>query len=272
MNGEYHRCVPACWRDRALNMDDGAYSIANNSTLSGLAAGHFPSPPPDAIGGYSYSSPAGLAEPGISSSPEWGRPGGGGRREAMTKKNYNPMNLPNPYFTDIKKVKAILLGADPSNKSDKGKEVQLEYVFGINGKDKRYFAGIERNLAAIGLTRYDIYAQNLIREYQPEETGKNIHWREVAANWLETLRNELDAFDPQRKIPVLVTAQAIIDVLSLEPLPPARDIYLSKADGIVKADENWLGRTLIPFYRHYSYALGKEEYKVYRERVTILVR
>jgi hypothetical protein len=35
-------------------------------------------------------------------------------------------------------VKAILLGADPSNNSNKGKAVQLEHVFGINGKDKRH--------------------------------------------------------------------------------------------------------------------------------------
>ena len=47
------------------------------------------------------------------------------------------MHSPKPYFTDLKKVKAILLGVDPSNNSDKGQAVQLEYVFGINGKDMR---------------------------------------------------------------------------------------------------------------------------------------
>jgi hypothetical protein len=181
------------------------------------------------------------------------------------------MQPPKPFCHDLKKVKAILLGTDPSNKSDKGKAVQLEYVFGINGKDKRYFAGIEKNLAVIGLTRNDIYAQNFIREYQPEETGKNIHWQEVAEKWVEPLKQELDSFDPDRKIPVLVTAQAAIEFLSNKPLPAPKDIYLSKATGIVKANENRLGRTLLPFYRHYSYALDKEEFEKYREALRELV-
>ncbi|MBP7678799.1 MAG: hypothetical protein KA096_00075 [Bacteroidales bacterium] len=47
--------------------------------------------------------------------------------------------------------------------------------------------------------------------------------------------------------------------------------YLSQANGIVKPDENRLGRTLLPYYRHFSYALGKEEYAKYRETVRILV-
>ncbi|HPI86329.1 MAG TPA: hypothetical protein PLR01_08140 [Bacteroidales bacterium] len=180
------------------------------------------------------------------------------------------MNSPKPFFTDLKNVKAILLGADPSNNSNKGRAVQLQHVFGINGKDKRYFMGIEKNLAAIGLSRYNIYAQNLIQSYQPEETGKNIHWQEVAAKWVEILKKELDSIDPGRKIPVLVTAQIVIEFLSMEPLPSPKEIYLSQADGIVKPEENKLGRTLIPFYRHYSYAIGKEEYAEYKNRVRML--
>ncbi|MBP7678804.1 MAG: hypothetical protein KA096_00100 [Bacteroidales bacterium] len=175
------------------------------------------------------------------------------------------MNTPKPFFTDFKKVKAILLGADPSNKSAGGKTVQLEYVFGIGDKDQRYFAGIERNLGAIGLTRNDIYAQNLIPEYQEAETGKNKNWEATAEKWVEPLKIELDAFDPKRKIPVLVTAQVIFEVLTDKKLPAPKEIYCSRADGIVKPDENRLGRTLIPFYRHYSYALGNNEYKKYKE-------
>lgn len=172
---------------------------------------------------------------------------------------------PKPFFTDLTKVKAILLGADPSNKSDKGKAVQLEYVFGINGKDKRYFAGIARNLKAINLSQDDIYAQNLIRDYLPEETGKNKNWEATAEKWVEPLKKELDAFDPERKIPVLVTAQSIMEFLYNKSLPAAKDIYLSQASGIVKPGENKLGRTLLPFYRHFTYSLDKEEYINYRE-------
>jgi len=68
------------------------------------------------------------------------------------------MHIPKPFFHDLKKVKAILLGADPSNKSDNGKTVQLEYVFGIGGKDQRYFMGIEKNLAALGLNGFTVYS------------------------------------------------------------------------------------------------------------------
>lgn len=54
------------------------------------------------------------------------------------------MHSPKPFFHNLKQVKAILLGADPSNNSNKGSAVQLQHVFGINGKDKRYFMGSMR--------------------------------------------------------------------------------------------------------------------------------
>ena len=189
----------------------------------------------------------------------------------LTKKPI-PMQSPKPFFTDLKKVKAILLGADPSNNSDKGKTVQLEYVFGINGKDKRYFTGIARNLKAINLSQDEIYAQNLIRDYLPEETSKNKNWEATAEKWVEILKKELDSFDPERKIPVLVTAQVIFEALTDKKLPSPKEIYLSRADGIVQPNENRLGRTLLPFYRHFTYSLEKEEYEKYRESVRRLVK
>jgi len=81
------------------------------------------------------------------------------------------METPRPFFYDIKKVKAILLGADPSNNSNTGKTVQFQ-----------------------------------------------------------------------------------IEFLSLEPFPTPKEIYMGLDDGIMKTDENWLGRVLIPYYRHYYYS------------------
>ena len=72
---------------------------------------------------------------------------------------------------------------------------------------------------------------------------------------------------PERKIPVLVTAQDIMEVISEIPVPSAKDIYLSEGDGIVKPAESRLGRTLILFYRYNSYALGKDECQKYRDTV-----
>ena len=170
-----------------------------------------------------------------------------------------------PFVHDIKKVKAILLGPDPGNKTPAIKTGQLQYVFGINGNEKSNFQAIERNLHAIGLTRNDIYAQNLVKDRLPKATEDFDKWVHLAWKWLPVLEEELDSFDPDRRIPVLVTSERIIYFLSLEPLPTARETYLAADDGMVKSDENWLGRLLIPFYRHHYYSLEKSEYKQYRD-------
>ena len=70
---------------------------------------------------------------------------------------------------------------------------------------------------------------------------------------------------------MLVTARDIMEVISKIPIPSAKDIYLSEGDGIVKPEQSRLGRTLIPFYRYYSYALEKDEYHKYRDTVKRLV-
>jgi len=75
------------------------------------------------------------------------------------------------------KIKAFVLGCDPTNFSDIGKTVELDYVFGI-GRDHRYFSGILSNLQLLGLHLEDLYIQNLVIEYSDEETGgklKNIN-------------------------------------------------------------------------------------------------
>jgi len=79
-----------------------------------------------------------------------------------------------------KKVKAFVLGCDPTNFSDNGRPVELDYVFGI-GQDHRYFSDILSNLIHVGLHLENIYIQNLVTEYQIEETGKNKNWDTVAA-------------------------------------------------------------------------------------------
>ena len=46
---------------------------------------------------------------------------------------------PTPFYYNPKKVEAIVLGADPSNFSDKGERKRLTKVFGIGDGDARYF-------------------------------------------------------------------------------------------------------------------------------------
>ena len=49
---------------------------------------------------------------------------------------------PKPFCFNKKRVKAFVLGADPTNKSNRGKRIDLDYVFGI-GQHAGYFWKID---------------------------------------------------------------------------------------------------------------------------------
>jgi hypothetical protein len=168
------------------------------------------------------------------------------------------MKNPKPYCLDKSNIKAFVLGADPTNPSGR----KFEYVFGIHSGDRRYFAGIERNLKAIGLTLQDVYVQNLIQEYLDIQTGENKTWELSAEKWTPLAAKEFDAMDGTRTIPVLVTAERIFRFLNNQPTPKAKEIYSGKMD--VPFYDNKLNRPLIPFYRSFSYALDKKEWKKIR--------
>ena len=164
---------------------------------------------------------------------------------------------PKPFYNNKNKIKAFVLGADSSNPKKKA----FEYVFGINSGDRRYFASIERNLNAIGLTINDVYVQNLIQEYLEKPTAENKNWENDAASWLPVTKKELDEIDKTLKLPVFVTAERIMKFLYPET-PKAKDIYSGLIQIPFTMNSNELGRPLIPFYRHFNYSLtGKPEYK-----------
>ena len=175
------------------------------------------------------------------------------------------MQKPAPFYHNIKKVKAIVLGADPSNSTNEGQTVKLKYVFGIESGDKRYFQQILKNLNQIGLTINDIYVQNLIQDYHKEDTSKNKAWEATAEIWLPILKKELDEFDPNRRIPVLITAERIMKFLFRKAVPEAGDVYSGAKPGIVDKENSKLERKLIPFYRHYQYSLEKVDYAIYHD-------
>jgi hypothetical protein len=152
-----------------------------------------------------------------------------------------------------------VLGADPTAFDKNGNRIFIETVFGIGGEDKRYFASILKNLNAIGLGLEDIFVQNLVRDYQENETSKNPAWLATAALWVPILQMELDALDPKRRVPVLVTGEIIMRALLLGVKPAtAKDLYSGKAE-IPVQETNGLGRQLIPMYRHHEYSLVKHE-------------
>lgn len=168
--------------------------------------------------------------------------------------------FPKEFCTDLQKIKAIVLGADPSTKG----KIQFEYVFSINSNDKRYFAPIERNLNQIGLSVNEIYVQNLIPEYLDSETSVNDEWEIVAAKWVQKLEEELNSIDPEQVIPVLVTAERVFKFLNNSITPKAKDIYSQKVNLTELYSNNKLKREIIPFYRNYHYSLEQMKWEGYR--------
>ena len=88
------------------------------------------------------------------------------RLETAIGQELPQMQFPNPYRPTDNPV-AIVLGADPTY-IPKGEEnpVSFAVVFNLSEvNDKRFFGSIEGNLSQIGLTKEQIYVQNLCRNY-----------------------------------------------------------------------------------------------------------
>lgn len=169
---------------------------------------------------------------------------------------------PKEYHYDINKVKAVVLGADPSNNNE-----ELEYVFGLEEKeDSKYFRMTLGNLKEVGLKLEQLYVQNLCKNYFKYETTENDKWSEIAELWVPCLRKELDSlFD--KSIPVFITAGKIRDVLCYD-VKKGKDYKSNyeKAEFIMP-EENKLGRIIIPLYRHWNYKLSEFEWKDYRDKI-----
>ncbi|WP_346856867.1 hypothetical protein [uncultured Draconibacterium sp.] len=166
------------------------------------------------------------------------------------------MTPPKPFCFNPKKIKAFVLGCDPTNFSDNGKPAQLDFAFGIT-QDNRYFKGILTNLNQIGLHLEDIYVQNLVTEYQEQETAKNKNWKATAKNFIQNREREFDLVDESCKKPVFITSKILYDVLlkPTEKIADAKDLYDLRIPVPIPAEANWLGRPLIPLFRHYKYQL-----------------
>lgn len=167
--------------------------------------------------------------------------------------------LPLPYCADARKARAIVLGTDPSNP----KGVFVERVFGLENPDSPYFRTIFENLKQIGLSTQDVYVQNLCKNYFRIVASANPYWAQIAVLWRGRLKEELDGlFD--RRIPVLITSKDLVPVLAVD-LPPIRPSDLYRKHVAIAPTENYLGRTIIPFFRHWFYSL--EKWGEYREWV-----
>lgn len=178
---------------------------------------------------------------------------------------YSKHMIPKPYFEDLDKVKAILLGSNPLAV---GESAGGEYVFDLShfNKDRGHspiFGNIYNNLNAIDLDLWDIYAQNLCKNYFINLSVHDDKWIEIAKLWAEVIKQELDTlFD--KNIPVLVTAPWILKPL-VEDLKEPNFYYEKKK--FISPEENILGRTLIPFFRQAEFSLNDPKWKGYKEAI-----
>lgn len=166
--------------------------------------------------------------------------------------------LPNSYKGE--NIKAILLGADPTNNGLKGEGlIPLKTVFGI-GEYDIFFHPQLANIRAVGLNQNNLFVQNVCKNYFKNETSKNKIWSDVAVNWLPYLREELDGIDSERKLPVLATSEVIMNLL-VDNLPKATTIY-KDCIGFFSSE---LERGVFAFYRHPRYSLSSERNGKYKK-------
>lgn len=162
------------------------------------------------------------------------------------------------------KPKAFVLGCDSTafytNSNGERCPVLFNTVFNLGGSDLRYFASIQKNLGKLGLENsMYLYVQNLIPDYQDDETSKNKQWNKLAKQYIPERRAEFDKIDPDGKLPVFLTSERLYKVLMNrgEKLLSASALYQTE-NVMIPAEKNLLGRPLIALYRHPRYNSNKQ--------------
>ncbi|MFC2139429.1 hypothetical protein ACFLR4_02095, partial [Bacteroidota bacterium] len=151
-------------------------------------------------------------------------------------------------------IRAIVLGADPSNTIPNEK---FKFVFGLEKINSQYFGIIGRNLSSLGLGLDEIYVQNVIQNYFKVETSKNKKWWGCAMIWLEYLKRELDE-KFNRNVPVFATSWEIFKLMvGKYPMKNVSPQSIYTDIKILKAEDNYLNRSLIGLFRHPRYLVTK---------------
>ena len=159
------------------------------------------------------------------------------------------IHWPIAYYQKSSKVRAIVLGCDPSNQHDRA----LKHAFGIGTESKKlrqFFNGIESNLGMFGLSRNDVYVQNLCQNYFNVETSKNKEWMKAAKIWLPYLKEELDSLIAC-ETPVFMSAEIIYRALLKESVKRLKaEALYSNLDLLpISSSDNYLERPLLPLFR-----------------------
>lgn len=175
--------------------------------------------------------------------------------------------LPRPFIG--KNVKAILVGADPGTSN----EERFTHVFKLeDGIESEYFKQFLPSLRAVNLSLEDLYVQNVCRNYFDCDTlSHKKDWLRCAEYWIEPLKEELDEFDPQKALPVLVSAFVILVALCRMPCENPEFYYTNRV--FVRKNQNRLDRTLIPFFRGGAgkYLLTKLKWNQFTKKITSYV-
>lgn len=151
--------------------------------------------------------------------------------------------------------RAIILGTDPGNRR-KDRVMKFEFVFGLESSSSPYFRMIKHNLGYLKLEMDDLYVQNVCRNYFDCDTSRNKKWQKIANLWLPYLKKELDD-EVFVNVPVLITAKDILTlIVPKEHQEKACKTYYETHE-FIKPEDNYLGRIVIPFFRHYYYDLSK---------------
>jgi hypothetical protein len=186
-------------------------------------------------------------------------------------------SMPPPAAWEAANPKAFVLGCDPTafytDADGKRYPLVFKHVFDLGGPDLRYFSAIRKNLVELDLDFVtEIYVQNLVVDYQPDETTKNKNWNNEALKSIEQRKKEFDDVDPNHRVPVLLTSERLYKVLmnAGEPLLTAKKLY-EQESVMIPADKNKLGRPLIALYRHPKYNYNNQEpyFKRVREAFSI---
>ncbi len=159
-------------------------------------------------------------------------------------------SLPKPYVGN-QEIKAILLGTDPTNPS---KEI-FEYVFGLNNSKRNYKGFLESNLKILpNLDLNNLYIQNLCKNYFTKVTSENKSWRDIAKHWAPLIKEEFDNIF-EKNVPVLISAEVILDVVLIGSEKKQKADYYYKNACFIDESINIFDRVLIPFYRNHNYRL-----------------
>ncbi|MCK4345466.1 MAG: hypothetical protein KAX05_09285 [Bacteroidales bacterium] len=167
----------------------------------------------------------------------------------------NELNkAPQPFCFNKSKVKAFVLGADPTNFSKDSKRVDLYFAFGI-GQNPNYFRALLQNLKDIDLHLEDIYIQNLLPDYQDKETGKNENFKHKASENAKLIAGEFNIIDPSKRVPVFATAEDVYKAVLNEDAKKfkAEELYNLETELPVPPNRNKLKRPIIPLFRHDKY-------------------